>query len=76
MMQLKSFNPDLIKVFRYRHAIPQYGIESEKKLEAIDHLQNKYQGLLLAGNIRDGIGIADRILQGRQLASEIINTKA
>jgi oxygen-dependent protoporphyrinogen oxidase len=28
---------------------------------------------VLAGNIRDGIGIADRIKQGKTIASEIIN---
>ena len=76
MMQLKSFNPDLLKIFRYNNAIPQYGIETAIKLEAIEALQNQYPGLLLAGNIRDGIGIADRINQGRQVASQIVKSRA
>jgi oxygen-dependent protoporphyrinogen oxidase len=76
MFKLKSFEPDLIKIFRYKHAIPQYGVESEKKLETIFGLEKKYPGLKLAGNIREGIGIADRIYQGRNLASEIINSMA
>lgn len=73
MMKLGSFNPDVIKIFRYNYAIPQYGKESEKRLKAIFRLQNKYPGLVLAGNIRDGIGMADRIKQGKQIANEIID---
>ena len=73
MFHLNAFTPDLIKIFRYHHAIPQYGLESTKKLETIAHLENTYPGLVMAGNIRDGIGIADRINQGRQVATDIIN---
>jgi len=74
MMQLKKWMPDLVKIFRYRHAIPQYGVESEEKLKAISWLEKEFPGLVLAGNIRDGIGIADRINQGRTVASEIIDS--
>ncbi|MDD4224930.1 MAG: protoporphyrinogen oxidase [Mariniphaga sp.] len=74
MMQLQEFNPDLIKVFRYRHAIPQYGFESEEKLKTINNLETIYPGLILAGNIRDGIGIADRIKQGKNVADQIITS--
>ncbi len=74
MFRLDSFSPELIKIFRYRHAIPQYGPESEQKMKAIARLEKKYPGLILAGNIRDGIGIADRVNQGRQVASEIVNS--
>jgi len=72
MMRLEKFEPDLLKIFRYRHAIPQYGIESEQKLKAIEELENTYPGLILGGNIRDGIGMADRIKQGKTLATQII----
>jgi len=75
MFKLKTFKPDLLKIFRYNHAIPQYGFESEKKLNVINSLEKKHPGLVLAGNIRDGIGIADRVNQGRTMATEIINLK-
>ncbi|MBN2636048.1 MAG: protoporphyrinogen oxidase [Prolixibacteraceae bacterium] len=75
MMGLKDFNPDLFRIFRYQHAIPQYGIESEQKLKAIKELEIMHQGLILAGNIRDGIGMADRIKQGKIVANHIINKK-
>jgi len=68
MMQLKSFEPDLFKISRYQYAIPQYGKESEEKLNAIREVEEQHPGLILAGNIRDGIGMADRIKQARKLA--------
>ena len=70
MMQLKEFNPDLLKIHRYEYAIPQYGPESSARLEAIRKIETAYPGLILAGNIRDGIGMADRIKQGRTIAEE------
>lgn len=71
MMGLKQFNPDLVKIFRYKHAIPQYSFESKNKLEAISALENEFTGLILAGNIKDGIGMADRIKQGRNIADKL-----
>jgi oxygen-dependent protoporphyrinogen oxidase len=72
MMQLDSIEPDLLKVVRYEHAIPQYEITSKERYLAIEKLQNRFKGLILAGNIRDGIGMSDRIAQARQIADELI----
>lgn len=71
MMELDDFKPDLLKIHRYEHAIPQYGPESSEKIETIKSIQNQHPGLFLAGNIRDGIGMADRIKQGRMVAEQI-----
>lgn len=73
MMGLKNFEPGLVKIMRYQHAIPQYSFESGQKLIAIDEVEKESQGLILAGNIRDGIGMADRIKQGKMIAEQIIN---
>jgi oxygen-dependent protoporphyrinogen oxidase len=75
MMKLARFEPDLLKISRYRHAIPQYGIESEQKIKAIEELEQTHPNLILAGNIRNGIGMADRIKQGKTLAAQIIGTR-
>ncbi len=72
MLKLESFTPDLFKVFRYPYAIPQYSFESEEKLKAINRIRQAYPGIILAGNVRDGIGIADRINQGKTIASQLI----
>ncbi len=71
MMGMPVFRPDLFEIFRYKHAIPQYGLSSGKRFETISQIQQKYPGLVLAGNIRDGIGMADRIKQARTIAGEL-----
>lgn len=63
--------PDLISIHRYQAAIPQYGLSSEERYKQIEAIQKQYPGLLLAGNIRDGIGMADRIKQAYNI-SELI----
>jgi protoporphyrinogen/coproporphyrinogen III oxidase len=71
MMGMPVFNPDLFEIYRYKYAIPQYGLSSGKRFETITQIQQKYPGLILAGNIRDGIGMADRIKQARSIAEEL-----
>ena len=56
--------PSLLKIFRHRHAIPQYEASSGARFKAIDTLQSQYPGLIVGGNLRNGIGMADRIRQG------------
>jgi oxygen-dependent protoporphyrinogen oxidase len=70
MFNLSEFNPDLLELNRYEHAIPQYGKESGQRFEAIAQLEKQYPGLILAGNMRDGIGMADRIKQAFDIASD------
>ncbi len=72
MMSSRSFSPDMIRIHRYPKAIPQYTESSGKRFEMIEQIQQKYSGLILAGNIRDGIGMADRVKQGRSIAEELI----
>lgn len=64
-----------VEVYRYPHAIPQYDKQSPQRLERIRQLEQMHPGLILAGNIRDGIGIADRIGQAAELASLIKSDK-
>ncbi|MEI6142801.1 MAG: protoporphyrinogen oxidase [Mariniphaga sp.] len=73
MLNVNGVKPDLLKIFRYQHAIPQYTATSEQRLKAIEFIQHVYPGLILAGNINDGIGMGDRIKQGRGVAEKIIN---
>lgn len=63
--------PDLIHIFHHPRAIPQYEINSGERFEAIETIQQQYPGLYLSGNIKGGIGLADRIRQGTELAQSI-----
>lgn len=72
MLGDRNLNADMIRIHRYPKAIPQYGETTGIRYEMIEQLQHKYTGLILAGNIRDGIGMADRVKQGRTIAEELI----
>jgi len=72
MFSDRSLSADLIRIHRYPKAIPQYTESTGRRYEMIEQLQQKYPGLILAGNIRDGIGMADRVKQGRTIAEELI----
>ena len=72
MLGMPVFRPDLFEIYRYKYAIPQYGLSSAKRFETINKLQENYPGLILAGNIRNGIGMADRIKQARDIADELL----
>ena len=54
---------DAIKVFRHERAIPQYEASSDARLAAVEKLQKQYPTLRIAGNLRNGIGMGDRIKQ-------------
>jgi oxygen-dependent protoporphyrinogen oxidase len=75
MLGLKVFNPDLLKIFRYEYAIPQYGINTGERLSMIEKLEEKFPNLTIAGNLRDGIGMADRIKQGKDIADSILRNR-
>jgi oxygen-dependent protoporphyrinogen oxidase len=66
-----SEEPDLFKIFRYQQAIPQYEKSSLERFKAINDIQNKYKGIILAGNIRNGIGMADRVKQAFDISGEL-----
>ena len=59
----RDLQPDLVRIFRHPRAIPQYEASSAQRFAAIAALQSQYPPLTLAGNLRDGIGMSDRIKQ-------------
>lgn len=72
MTGLKEFNPDLLKITRYTHAIPQYGITSGERFKTVENLKLKYPRLIIGGNLWGGIGMSDRIKQGKELAERVL----
>ena len=67
-----SKEPDLLELYRYTKAIPQYGITSNERYRAIEKVHCDYPGLIIAGNLRDGIGMADRVKQAKQIAEKLM----
>ncbi len=62
---------DAIRIFRHPRAIPQYDTHTPARLAAIERVQQQYPTLTIAGNLRDGIGIGDRIKQGMSEAEKL-----
>lgn len=71
LMKMNSFQPDLFKIIWHPYAIPQYEADSGERFTAIEKMELLYPGLIVGGNLRDGIGMADRILQGKRLADSV-----
>ena len=59
---------DVVRIFRHERAIPQYEASTDRRLAAIGQVQQAYPGLVIAGNLRDGIGMGDRIRQACDIA--------
>ncbi|MEI7422687.1 MAG: protoporphyrinogen oxidase [Prolixibacteraceae bacterium] len=73
LMNLSVFQPDLLRIVRHEHAIPQYEADSGERFTTISQIEQEYPGLVIGGNLRDGIGMADRIFQARKLADSILS---
>jgi oxygen-dependent protoporphyrinogen oxidase len=71
LMHLTDFDPDLFKIIRHSWAIPQYEADSGERFKAIDALEKQFPGLVIGGNLRDGIGMADRIQQAKKLSEAV-----
>jgi len=63
--------PDFIHISRHQKAIPQYDVQSGSRFEAVDSIERQYKGLIIGGNLRDGIGMAHRITQATHIANKI-----
>ena len=61
--------PDLIEIFRHQRAIPQYRADSGERIATVEKLEKLYPGLVIAGNLKDGIGMADRIRQATAIGT-------
>ena len=63
--------PDFINISRHARAIPQYEEDSGKRLQAVISIEKQYPGLILGGNLKDGIGMGHRITQAANIANRI-----
>ena len=67
--------PDFIHIARHQRAIPQYNADSGRRFSAVESIQEQYPGLVLGGNLRDGIGMGHRITQAANIANMIIKSE-
>lgn len=62
---------DTLRIYRHDRAIPQYEANSQQRFDTIEAMARQYPTLTIGGNLRGGIGMADRIRQARAMAHDI-----
>ncbi|MCR5077743.1 MAG: protoporphyrinogen oxidase [Prevotella sp.] len=67
---------DVIRIYRHRHAIPQYMEGTDKRILTIREVEQTHPGLHIIGNLKDGIGMGDRIKQAVDMAESIVGHAA
>ena len=65
-------DPDMVRVYRWHKAIPQYLIGHISILNTIDRRLQSFPGLYLTGNAYRGIGINDCVENSYRLAESIL----
>ena len=72
LFKIPASSIQFMKIFRHPYAIPQYEKSSGIRFETIEKIEAQYPGLTIAGNLRNGIGIADRVKQAYDIAENIV----
>jgi oxygen-dependent protoporphyrinogen oxidase len=72
IVSLKA-EPDIVRIYRWERAIPQYILGHGEKLRLIDERLKSYPGLYLTGNAYRGVGMNDCIENGYKVADEILS---
>jgi oxygen-dependent protoporphyrinogen oxidase len=49
----------LVRLTRYAHALPQYDLDHESRMRALEHAEARLPGLSFIGNYRGGISVGD-----------------
>lgn len=64
--------PDFIRIFRHRKAIPQYIVGHSQRLQELDEKMTKHPGLYLTGNAFGGVGLNDCVNSSNLVAEKVI----
>jgi protoporphyrinogen/coproporphyrinogen III oxidase len=68
--------PEHAQVSRWRRAMAQYAVGHKDRMERVKERVAALNGLRLAGNAYEGIGVPDCIRLGRQAARELAASAA
>jgi len=63
--------PDFMRVYRHRHAIPQYLVGHRSRLDTIEQLLQKHPSLILTGNAYKGVALNDCVANAYHLAQTL-----
>jgi len=71
LLKPKDAKLSVVNIFKHEYAIPQYELSSKERFEAIESIEKQHKGLIIGGNIINGIGMADRVKQAKIIADRI-----
>jgi oxygen-dependent protoporphyrinogen oxidase len=66
-----AVEPEFAQVTRWRRAMAQYAVGHKERMQRVNARVAALDGLRLAGNAYDGIGVPDCIRLGRKAAREL-----
>ena len=64
--------PDFVRIFRHKRAIPQYVVGHADRLSAIDAQLKSHTGLILTGNAFSGIGLNDCVNASNKAGEQVM----
>jgi oxygen-dependent protoporphyrinogen oxidase len=64
--------PDFVRIFRHRKAIPQYVVGHGQRLQELDGKMAQHPGLFLTGNAFGGVGLNDCVNSSNLVAEKVI----
>lgn len=65
--------PDFVKIFRHRHAIPQYTRGHAQRLQELEASLQDFPDLFLTGNAFTGVGLNDCVHAANQSAAKVVS---
>lgn len=65
-------DPDMVRIYRWDRAIPQYTLGHNRILNMIDNRLKNYPGIYLTGNAYRGIGINDCVVNAFKLVDDML----
>ena len=66
-----SAEPDFVRIFRHKRAIPQYEVGHAARLAGIDQHLQKHPGLILTGNAFKGVSLNDCVVNALKTAQSL-----
>jgi len=65
--------PEFVRIFRHKYAIPQYNLGHGELLEAVDGIEKAHRGIYVTGNAYRGVSFNDCIANSMEMARRIVS---
>ncbi len=70
VLKFKEF-PNVVSIFRYEKAIPQFTLGHSNRLSVFQNLQRSFPGIIFAGNYTHGVAVGSVVETAKKAISEV-----